>query len=338
MQPYSDDDRLTGHRALDAELLLSGAYWAELRTFLALAKSKSINRTADLLGLSKATVSRQLQRLQDIHEGALYVTSKKGVHLTAQGERLAKMLLGFDEALSTFAGAVRDDAEQVSGTVRLSVTDAIGLFIVTPALPELFAQHPRLQAQIKTPMNMKDLRENQTDILVTFAEQKGADVTVRRLGTVHLIPMASRDYVERRGLPTLETIEAHDFVTTPRYAARSGPWEPWHRLLARGRLVHEADASLTFGMMVKVGLGIGLATSFNIIDPAAVPIDLGVQVSLPIYATALTERLELPATKVVFDLVCELLGPEVPAFGPEMRLDLNRTPMAANYARIINTD
>ena len=57
--PYANNVQSTNGKAIDYEKLLSGPYWAELRTFLGLAKAKSINRAADTLGLSKSTISRR---------------------------------------------------------------------------------------------------------------------------------------------------------------------------------------------------------------------------------------------------------------------------------------
>ena len=51
---------------LDEETLLSGQFWGELRVFLAVAKTKSFNRAAEITNTSQPTVSRQVKRLQDV--------------------------------------------------------------------------------------------------------------------------------------------------------------------------------------------------------------------------------------------------------------------------------
>src|ERR1700744_416561 len=81
---------------LDDRQLLSGAYWAELRTFLAVAKSKSFNRAAQTLNISQPSVSRQVYRLQDLIGSQLLLPTATGVVLTDKGQQLAEMLLKLD--------------------------------------------------------------------------------------------------------------------------------------------------------------------------------------------------------------------------------------------------
>jgi Bacterial regulatory helix-turn-helix protein, lysR family len=76
--------------AIEDGSLLSGRYWGELRTFLAVAKGKSLNRAADELGVSRMTAGREIRRLQDAIGAQLVVFSKTGAALTRRGEELAR--------------------------------------------------------------------------------------------------------------------------------------------------------------------------------------------------------------------------------------------------------
>ena len=78
---------------LDDETLLSGQFWGELRVFLAVAKTKSFNRAAEITNTSQPTVSRQVKRLQDVVGSQLFISTPRGVKLTQKGEALAKALV-----------------------------------------------------------------------------------------------------------------------------------------------------------------------------------------------------------------------------------------------------
>lgn len=331
--PYANNAQSTNGKAIDYEKLLSGPYWAELRTFLGLAKAKSINRAADTLGLSKSTISRQIHRLQDLHGGTLAVLSKTGFHLTDQGQHLAQILVAFDQSLSS----IRTDAvEQFEGVVRLSVTEGLGILFVVPALRQFTRSHPGISIRFRPPRNMTSLRENQTDIMLGFSKQVGSDLTCLRLGTLHMLPIASQDYVRSRGMPNRDNLAEHDFVDTERYSARGGPWDAWHGLVSSGRMVHEAETAVSYAMMVKAGLGIGLLASCNVIDPSFAPLNLGAEVALPIHVTALADRLGSRPTRAVFDFVVDLLGPDNPWFGPDLKLDQRGTSADDGYALLFN--
>ena len=85
--------------AIEDGSLLSGRYWGELRTFLAVAKGKSLNRAADELGVSRMTAGREIRRLQDAIGAQLVVFSKTGAALTRRGEELARALQRFDQEI-----------------------------------------------------------------------------------------------------------------------------------------------------------------------------------------------------------------------------------------------
>ncbi len=84
-------------------------------------------------------------------------------------------------------------------------------------------------------------------------------------------------------------------------------------------------------MMVKAGLGVGLATSINLIEPTAVILDLDCHITLPLYLTALAERLQARPARVAFDFIASVLAGhdnawladnlnmDVPADAPESR-------------------
>jgi hypothetical protein len=66
MLPFDEEQQSLNKSPLDDETLLSGQFWGELRVFLAVAKTKSFNRAAEMTNTSQPTVSRQVKRLQDV--------------------------------------------------------------------------------------------------------------------------------------------------------------------------------------------------------------------------------------------------------------------------------
>src|SRR5437868_6582809 len=98
-QPFDQSNRMLNRTLLDDPRILSGPFWAELRVFLAVSKSKSFNRAAEELGISQPTVSRHVHRLQDLMGCQLLSSSNSGVILTERGSELAKTLLELDDRL-----------------------------------------------------------------------------------------------------------------------------------------------------------------------------------------------------------------------------------------------
>src|SRR6202000_2371521 len=98
MLPFDEEQQLN-RSPLDEETLLSGQFWAELRVFLAVAKTKSFNRAAEITNTSQPTISRQVKRLQEAVGSQLFMSTPRGVKLTQQGEALARALSRLDSPL-----------------------------------------------------------------------------------------------------------------------------------------------------------------------------------------------------------------------------------------------
>lgn len=336
--PFDQHNSVLAKSALDDQNILSGRYWGELRTFLAVAKAKSLTKAAEHLDTSHMTVGREIRRLQDMTGSQLVTITKTGVSLTPRGVELARALLRFDHTLFSLTNDLRAEKQATEGVVRLGVTDGLGVVFLIPALHEFSARFPRIQAHIKSPGNLHSLRENQADVMLGFVPEQAADVHSEPLGWLHFLPVASSDYIDRKGLPTMANIEQHDFIDSEIYASQSGVWTSWHRLVKAGRTAHFCDTSISYGMMVKAGLGIGLLSNYNMIEPRAMPLDLDCLISLRLYLTGLTERLDSKPVKACADLLRDLFGPHNPWFAETLNLECTEPRFNAGYELLFNLD
>ena len=336
LSPFTDDQQSITRTSLDQEQILSGQFWGELRVFLAVAKGKSFSRAAEILNTSQPTVGRQVKRLQDLMGSQLFFPTQQGVRLTPKGQELATALSRLDHALFSLTNDLRAEKQQTEGVVRVSVTDGLNTFFVAPALRKFSAQYPRIQCHLKTPQNVLSLRENQTDLMVGFVPVEAADITSKRLGSLHFIPVASKRYIREQGLPTRRNLEQHSFLQSEMYAARTGLWNGWNKILARGHIAHHCDNSFAYGMLVKAGAGIGLLGSYTVIEPNAVPLEIMAPVSVPLYAQALTDRLEFRPVRAAFEWICDIFGSGNPWFNETFQLDNPPSEYDAGFKALFN--
>lgn len=321
LAPFSEEQQSIARTSLEHEQILSGQFWGELRVFLAVAKAKSFNRAAEILNTSQPKVSRQVKRLQDLMGSQLFVPTQHGVRLTPKGQELATELSKLDHALFSLANDLRAEKQETEGVVRISITDGLNTFFVAPALNRFSCRHPKIQCHLKSPMNVINLRENQTDLMIGFVPTHATDITATRLGCLHFVPIASKPYIQEHGLPTRQNLSQHRFLQSEMYAARTGLWDEWYRVVAAGRIVHYCDNSFAYGMLVKAGSGIGLLGSYTVLEPSAVPLEIMAPVSVPLYAMALTDRLNSRPVRAVYEWLCGIFGNDNPWFNEEFRLD-----------------
>jgi DNA-binding transcriptional LysR family regulator len=327
-----------GQAAIEDQSLLSGQFWAELRVFLVVAKAKSFNRAAEILNTSQPTVSRQVKRLQDLMGSQLFVPSQHGVKLTPRGEDLANALTKLDRSLFALTNDLKGDTKQPEGIVRVSVVDALNVYFLAPALRQFASDYPKIQIHLKEPRTIRNLHESQVDVMIGFHPVESVEVFCRKLGNLHFVPIASRSYLSKYGLPRRQNLDKHLFLQLESYVARTDPWAQWNYITSRGCIAHVCDNALAYATLVKAGLGIGLLGSYAVLEPAAVPLEIDVQISLPLYAVALEERRKAKAVRVVLDWLSEMFGPANPWFAPVFRLDVEPGPYDAGFKSIFNPD
>lgn len=338
MQAFEKEQESLNRGPLDDETLLSGQFWAELRVFLAVAKTKSFNRAATITGTSQPRVSRQVKRLQDVVGSQLFISTARGVKLTEKGEELARALCQLDHTLYSITSDLKAETSEAEGTVRVSITDGLNVLFAAPALEQFSEQYPKIQVHLKSPLNILNLRENQTDMMVGFSPAESSDIIFRKLGQLHFIPIATKEYIKKNGLPTLENMEHHAFLQSEYYLAKTGLWDGWQQTVARGRIVHYCDNSFAYGMLVKAALGIGLLPSYVLAEPCFVPLQCDLRIPVPIYLIALSDRLHARPVRLVFDWLSEVFGSNNPWFSDEFRLNNPPSAHDAGFRKMFNLE
>ncbi|MFH1345287.1 MAG: LysR family transcriptional regulator [Pseudomonadota bacterium] len=338
MEAFDEEQEAFNRSPLDDETLLSGQFWGELRVFLAVAKTKSFNRAAEITNTSQPRVSRQVKRLQDLVGSQLFISTARGVTLTRSGEALAKALSRLDHTLYSITRDLKAETSEAEGTVSVSITDGLNALFAAPALNQFSEQYPKIQLHLKNPINIKSLHENQTDMMISISPAESSDIRFRKLGQLHFIPIVAKDYIRKHGLPTRDNLEQHLFLQSEYYLAKTGLWDGWQQAVARGRIAHYCDNSFAYGMLVKAGQGIGMLGSYSVLEPSAVPLEIDLRISVPLYLIASTDRLNARPVRLVFDWLSEIFGSNNPWFADEFRLNNPPSAYDAGFRKMFNLE
>jgi DNA-binding transcriptional LysR family regulator len=291
-----------------------------------------------MLNISQPSVSRSIHRLQSMVGSQLLVSSKKGIVLTDRGRELVEALIAFDERLSTLSRNLGAESKEDAGTVRFSSTEAIAGLFVVPMLQKFSQMHPRISLHIRNVTNMVGFRENQSDIVLGFAPASQPGVESRAIGFMHLVPIVSKRYIARFGLPTRANLQDHRFLDAEYYSSRTEAWHSWRTAVEQGTLAHACDNSFAYCLMVKEGLGIGLLGNYVLPDPDLVPLNIDVHVGLPMYLLADSERLHTRPVSIVYDWLSSVLSQTNQWLGSDLDLGADaRQPFGQILARILLT-
>lgn len=187
--------------------------WTLARTFAAVADAGSLSAAAARLGLTQPTVSRQVQALEAEVGAPLFVRHGRGVRLTPRGEELLEVARPIEEAIAAFERVASGTRQEPRGSVRVAVSEIVGVEVLVPQLPLLRAAHPRVTIELVLDNLPSDLLAGAADIAVRLFQPAQLDLVARKIGEVGVGLYASRRYVAARGAPgSLEALAAHDLI------------------------------------------------------------------------------------------------------------------------------
>ncbi len=155
--------------------------WDDARIVLAAARAGTFTRAANELGVEQSTISRRVAALEAQLGGAVFLRTRRGLVLTEIGERVLPFYRDAELHLLEARDAASDG---VAGLVRIAVTEAMAVHGLLQALPELYAEHPRLRIQVVTGVGISDLERREADIALRFVTPTRGDLVFRRVATL----------------------------------------------------------------------------------------------------------------------------------------------------------
>nr|WP_315458260.1 LysR family transcriptional regulator [uncultured Sphingorhabdus sp.] len=199
--------------------------------FACVVEHKSFTAAADALGLSKATVSKAVTRLE-IQVGApLFHRTSRRLALTDSGSKLvehAKAILAEGQAAEE---AARDEASEPAGLVRIAVPMSFGLRDVGPVIADFLCLYRQISVDMHLSDAKVDLIGEGFDIGLRIASLPDSSLRARKLRDVKTHIVAAPEYLARMGIPRHPAeLGEHDclrysLLTTPelwRFTNRKG--------------------------------------------------------------------------------------------------------------------
>ncbi|WP_429043204.1 LysR family transcriptional regulator [Aeromonas hydrophila] len=194
-----------------------------MRMFVRVAELESFTRSAEQLGIPKATLSATIRRLEEQMGTRLLQRTTRRVQLTPDGNlcyaRCQDLLADMEE----FNGLFRQQG-QLSGQLRVDMPSRMARHLVIPALPAWLAAHPDLQLLLSSTDRRVDLVREGFDCVIRVGALEPSSLVARPLGHYRQINCASAGYLARHGTPrNLSELSGHHRLV--HYGGGSGPRE-----------------------------------------------------------------------------------------------------------------
>lgn len=171
---------------------------ADLALVLALVRGGSLARAAELLRVDVSTVFRAIRRLEKNLGKALFDKSRSGYLANQTACRLAQQAELAEQALEAARIGLELEREVLSGTVRLTCSDAVLHGLLLPALARFMPGYPALQLELATSNDFANLSRRDADIALRMTRTPPEHLVGRNLGEVRYVLCASERYLEGR--------------------------------------------------------------------------------------------------------------------------------------------
>ncbi|MGF9564497.1 LysR family transcriptional regulator [Neorhizobium sp. BT27B] len=161
-----------------------GIEWDKLQFFAEVVNAGGVRSAAKSLGLSAATISRNLLALEKSIDRELFVREKSGMRLTAYGEQLVEDCRTIDAIVSQVEARMHTCA--MDHEVRIAAVPSIGQELLIPHLDLLRRKYANVRFSLNTSSDNCDLDARGIDIAIRASRPERGDYVVRRLGQLSL--------------------------------------------------------------------------------------------------------------------------------------------------------
>ncbi len=114
----------------------------QIRIFQSIAREGTISAAARKLEITPPSVSNALKLLEEHIGHPLFVRTTRRIELTETGQQLLEQTAAAVEVLETSLESLRDQNQEPSGAVRITLSRFAYLLILKPAMAAFCQQYP----------------------------------------------------------------------------------------------------------------------------------------------------------------------------------------------------
>jgi DNA-binding transcriptional LysR family regulator len=175
---------------------------ANLESFVKSAESGGFSAAARGLSLTPAAVSRNVAMLERNLGIRLFQRSTRRLVLTEAGERFLQAIQGSLEALQASIANTATDHGEPAGVLRVSLGLTFGVDYIVSLLPDFLRRYPKIRPDWQFESRQVDLIAEGFDAAIGGGIELPPGLVSRVLAPLHIIAVASPDYMKGRTPPT----------------------------------------------------------------------------------------------------------------------------------------
>jgi DNA-binding transcriptional LysR family regulator len=288
----------------------------ELRAFIAVVETGSYLGAARALGVSRTTLRRHVASLEARAGVPLLGSVRQGIQPTDAGHMLARQGRAMMQEASAVLASIREVGHAPSGTLRIVLPVGLPPHVMTPVFAALRSAYPKVFLHCRFSNDPLGEALEDVDIAAHFGEDSPSGHWISHVllrAREHLI--ASRDYLDRRGVPrSIEDLRHHELFAwqAPNEDARVWRTRKGVPFTVQPSLI-ATDIHFLRSCCIA-GLGIGLVPDALLPDPGLAPgtlvpvLEDVVGQERPVRVSVPAVLSEIPKIRMVLDHIRSLVG------------------------------
>ena len=285
--------------------------WELYRSFSYVLREGSLSGAARVLGMAQPTVGRHIAALEDALGLVLFTRSPTGFIPTEAALALQPHARAMESIAATLERAASGFGEGVRGTVRVTVSELIGVEVLPAAIAALSERHPALKVELVIANGVHDLLHREADIAIRATRPTQEQLIARRVGAVEWGLHASSDYLARHGEPAaIADLSSHTLIGYDRGTPfLRDALQHWPQL-QHANLALRTDNDLAQLALIRAGAGIGFCqVALACRTPSLVRVLADTfTISLDTWVTMHEDLRASPACRVTFDALADAMS------------------------------
>jgi DNA-binding transcriptional LysR family regulator len=197
----------------------------EMQTFCSVVDTGSFVKAAEVLGVSKAAISRYVADLEArLGVRLLHRTTRK-LSLTEEGAvfniRCRELLSGVEEA----EAEITSRTGTAQGLLRVNVPVSFGTQRLSLLWDAFHVQHPQVRLDVTLSDRIVDVVEEGYDLAIRIATLPSSSLISKRLASTRVVLCASPEYLASHGTPSDPAELADHEIIAYRYWPTSDTWQ-----------------------------------------------------------------------------------------------------------------
>lgn len=199
----------------------------DLTAFAAVAEHSSFRKAADILGVSRSSLSHAIAALERNLGTRLLHRTTRSVAPTDAGERLLRRLTPVLQDLDQAIDAVVDDGGHPSGTLRINGGEEAMRQLLRLVVPSFLSRYPHVSLDLVTDGRLVDIVEQGFDAGLRLAEAVPQDMMAVSLGeNFRFLAVAAPTYLAKAGqLLTPDDLRHHQCIRQRLPSGKLYRWE-----------------------------------------------------------------------------------------------------------------